>query len=104
MKISDTSTPVVALKLFDHCGVGMMRSLGRLGVAVYGIDANPGNPAFASRYCRGRFLWDAEVEPAEKTISFLRDIALRLGQRPILISNGDILSLFVTDHAAELGD
>jgi D-aspartate ligase len=104
MKISDTSTPVVALKLFQHCGVGMMRSLGRLGVQVYGIDADPANPAFSSRYCRGKFVWDAEREPADKTISFLRDVARQVGGRPILITNGDVLSLFLTDHASELQD
>ncbi len=104
MRISNPSVPVVALKLFDHCGVGMMRSLGRLGIKVYGIDANPDNRAFSSRYCRGRFVWDAEQEPRDKTISFLRDVAHRLGDRPILITNGDVLSLFVTDHASELHD
>ncbi|HKF21387.1 MAG TPA: carboxylate--amine ligase [Candidatus Angelobacter sp.] len=104
MRISDTSTPVVALKLFDHCGVGMMRSLGRLRIRVYGVDANPGNRAFSSRYCTGRFVWNAEQEPADKTISFLQDLARRLGQRPILITNGDVLSLFATDHASELQD
>jgi predicted ATP-grasp superfamily ATP-dependent carboligase len=104
MRIADTSVPVVALKLFQHCGVGMMRSLGRLGVRVYGIDADPANPAFSSRYCAGKFVWDAEREPAEKTIAFLRDVARQVGGRPILITNGDVLSLFLTDHAAELQD
>jgi D-aspartate ligase len=104
MKVADTSVPVVAVKLFDHCGVGMMRSLGRLGASVYGVDPNPDNPAFRSRYCRGRFVWDAERESPHKTISFLLDVAKKIGQRPILISNGDIASLFVTDHAAELQD
>jgi D-aspartate ligase len=104
MRISDTSVPVVALKLFQHCGAGMMRSLGRLGVRVYGIDADPANPAFSSRYCRGKFVWDAEREPADKTIAFLRDVAKQIGNRPILITNGDVLSLFLTDHASELQD
>jgi len=92
----------VALKLFDHCGVGMMRSLGRLGIRVYGVDGNPNNRAFPSRYCAGRFVWDAEQEAPAKTISFLRDLARRIGERPILITNGDVLSLFATDHASEL--
>ncbi len=104
MRVSDTSVPVVALKLFEHCGVGMMRSLGRLGIRVYGIDSNPANPAFSSRYCRGRFVWDAEREPGDKTVSFLREVAQKIGQQPILITNGDVVSLFVTDHASALHD
>ena len=104
MKIADSSIPVVALKLFEHCGAGMMRSLGRLGINVYGIDGNPRNLAFSSRYCRGKFIWNAEEEAPEKTVSFLRDVARKIGGRPILITNGDITSLLVTDHASELQD
>jgi predicted ATP-grasp superfamily ATP-dependent carboligase len=104
MRIADTSTPVVALKLFSHCGVDMMRTLGRMGVSVHGIDANPGNPAFRSRYCRGRSTWDAERAPAERTIEFLRDAGEKIGGRPVLITNGDVISLFLTDHAAQLSD
>jgi predicted ATP-grasp superfamily ATP-dependent carboligase len=104
MKIADNSTPVVALKLFKHCGVDMMRSLGRLGVRVHGIDADGGNPAFRSRYCCSRLEWDAESAPAEKTIEFLRDTARKIGGRPVLITNGDVISLFLTDHAADLCD
>lgn len=101
MKRISMPVPVVALKLFDHCGVGMMRSLGRLGVPVYGIDASPDNAAFSSRYCRGKYVWNIEGEP-EKTISFLHGVAQRLQERPILITNGDVISLFVADHASEL--
>jgi D-aspartate ligase len=104
MRIADTSTPVVALKLFSHCGVDMMRSLGRLGVCVHGIDASPDNPAFRSRYCQGRFVWDAEREAAARTIARLREIGRRIGGRPILITNGDVVSLLLAEHAAELSD
>lgn len=102
MRDVDTSVPVVALKLFDHCGVGMMRSLGRLGVPVYGIDANPGNPAFSSRYCRGRFIWNAENPNPESTTSFLQEIAQRFQERPVLVTNGDVVSLFVAERLPEL--
>jgi predicted ATP-grasp superfamily ATP-dependent carboligase len=104
MRIADASVPMVALKLFSHCGVDMMRSLGRLGVRVYGIDANAGNPAFRSRYCRGRFAWDAEGAPTEQTLEFLRHTGRKIGDRPVLITNGDVISLFLTDHAADLSD
>jgi hypothetical protein len=41
VRIADTSTPVVIFKLFEHCGAGIMRSLGRMGIPVYGIDPDP---------------------------------------------------------------
>lgn len=81
-----------------------MRSLGRLGVPVYGIDADTRNFAFSSRYCRGKFVWDAEKEAGDKTIALLRKVGQQFAERPVLITNGDITSLFVTDHAAELSD
>jgi hypothetical protein len=54
----DTSTPVLVLVCHRQVGVGIAHSLGRLGVPVYGIDGYRGAPAFYSRYCTGRFLWD----------------------------------------------
>lgn len=103
MKLANASpAPVVALKLFDHCGVGMMRSLGRLGVPVYGIDANPANLAFSSRYCTGKFAWNAEEETPDRTIAFLNGVARQLQERPVLITNGDVISLLVADHLPEL--
>jgi D-aspartate ligase len=104
VRIVDTSVPVVVLKLFSHCGVGIMRSLGRLGIPVYGVDADPWNPGLHSRYCRGKFIWDAEKAAPEETIRFLREVAQKVGGRPILISNGDVPSLFLADHAPELED
>ncbi|MGH9775392.1 MAG: hypothetical protein ACRD50_10640 [Candidatus Acidiferrales bacterium] len=104
MRIADSATSVVVLKLFSHCGVGIMRSLGRLGIPVYGIDADPRNPGLHSRYCRGRFVWDVEKSSPSETIRFLRDTASKIGGRPILISNGDVPSLFLADHAPELED
>lgn len=49
-------------------------------------------------------MWDAERTAPDSTISFLLDAAKQIGQRPVLITNGDVVSLFVTDHAAELQD
>ena len=49
----DTSTPAVVLKLdpnvMHHGGLGVIRSLGRLGVPVYGVHEGPLAPA-ANRF------------------------------------------------------
>src|SRR5450755_5096721 len=57
----DTSTPAVVLKLdpnvMHHGGLGVIRSLGRLGVPVYGVHEGPLAPAANSVYLRGRCFW-----------------------------------------------
>ena len=102
MRIADTSAPVVIFKLFEHCGAGIMRSLGRLGISVYGIDPDPWNPGLRSRYCRGRFVRHFEDASPEETLRYLFEVAGKIGGRPILLSNGDLPSLFLADHANEL--
>jgi len=55
----DTSTPAVVLKLdsnaMHHGGLGAIRSLGRLGVPVYGVYGESMAPTAGSRYLRGRW-------------------------------------------------
>jgi D-aspartate ligase len=102
MTIRDTSTPVVLLRLFGHCGVGIARSLGRLGVPVYAVDADPRAPAARSRYLRRLYPWDIDREPPEATVERLVKVARELGGRPILIPTGDMANLLVDDHAEAL--
>src|SRR5690242_227861 len=55
----DNSTPVVVIAPGFH-GHAIARSLGRLGVAVYGVHADPHSPAARSRYWRKNFIWNIE--------------------------------------------
>ena len=50
--------PVVLLGCFRHSGIGILRSLGRLGIPVSVIDHDRFSVGFSSRYCRGRYIWD----------------------------------------------
>jgi D-aspartate ligase len=102
--IEDNSTPVVLLGCFRHGGLGIVRSLGRLGVPVYAVDADRYTPAFFSKYCRRRFLWDLHTAPVEESIGFLREIGRNLGVRSVLIPTSDIGAMFVVDHADRLAD
>ena len=49
----DTSTPAVVLKfdpnVMHHGGLGVIRSLGRRGMPVYGMHEGPWAPAASSR-------------------------------------------------------
>ena len=95
-------TAAVILRSTHHGGLGIVRSLGRLGVPVYSIDANRWEPAFTSRYCRGRFVLNTSKRPAEESIAFLLEIGKKLGNRPILIPTTDQGAMWVAEHAAGL--
>ena len=51
----DTTTPAVILKLdrnvMHHGGLGAIRSLGRLGVPVYGVHEDPWHPRHGRVTC-----------------------------------------------------
>jgi len=100
-QILNTSTPVVVLK-FNHGALGIARSLGRLGIAVYGVHANLDAPAMRSRHLRGRLAWDVERSPASDTVDLLLQLGRRLGRSAILIPISDRTALFVDDNAEAL--
>lgn len=102
LRLRDSSTPVVVLRSDSHGGLNIMRSLGRLGVAVFNVDPNPWAPAFFSSYCRGRFLWDIEHRSARESVEYLSRVAEKVGQPAVLIPTTDRTAVFVADHAEAL--
>jgi len=99
----DASVPVVVLKL-HHGSLGIARSLGRLGVAVYGLNATAGTPGWHSRYLRGRFQWDVENAPAQRSVEYLLALGRRLGTTALLVPVSDRIAMFVAEHAQALGE
>jgi len=95
-------TPVLVLNLFNHTGVGIARSLGRLGVPVYAVHETPRAPAAASRYFKRTFAWDLSHEPPDASIARLLEIGRSIGSTPILIPTEDLSCLFVADNAESL--
>jgi len=100
--LEDNATPVGVLVCHHHVGLGIVRSLGRLGVPVYCIDANRFCPAFFSRYCRGKYLWDLHGSSASASLRLLLEVGRKIGRRSVLIPTSDIATMFVEDHAAAL--
>jgi D-aspartate ligase len=98
----DHATPVVILGSGHHGGLGIVRSLGRLEIPVYTVYASWWEPAFASRYCRGRFILDIENNSPDEGIARLLEIARKVGGRPILIPTTDQGAIWVADHAPAL--
>ena len=98
----DTATPVLLLQSIAYGGLGIARSLGRLGVRVYALESKPLSPVFYSRYCRGHFSWNIETSPAHETLDVLSDIAHRLGDVPLLIPTTDNAAVFIAGHSETL--
>lgn len=94
------SLPAVVLG-FGYGGLGIARSLGRLGVPVHGVDADPDAVGFTSRYCRRAHVWDVARAGATDTLCFLDDLGRRLG-RAVLIPTSDAAAVLVAAHADEL--
>ena len=104
MESVNTATPAFVLPLGNHGALGLVRSLGRLGVDVYAVHHRRWAPPACSRYCRKLFSWSASGARADGSIEFLLDVARELGQRAVLIPTNDHSALFVTDHAEALGE
>ena len=99
--LRNTSTPVLVLKSSNHYGLGILRSLGRLGVPVYVVSDDPRAPAFFSRYCRRFFVSDI-ADFTEKSVRDLLRIGSTIGRRSILIPTTDDGVVFLADHADAL--
>lgn len=98
----DLEKPAVILRSGRHGGLGVVRSLGRLGVPVFAVDSNPRMLAFASRYCRGSFVWDFDQVSLEETVEYLLNLGRKIGRSPVLIPTIDAAALFVSRHSSIL--
>src|SRR5258708_3580831 len=65
------STPVVILNCRRQGGLGIVRSLGRLGIPVWGIDANRFAAPFFSRYQKSGLYWDFDANSDADSLEFL---------------------------------
>jgi predicted ATP-grasp superfamily ATP-dependent carboligase len=90
--------PVAILRSGHHGGLAIARSLGRMGIPVYGADGARWEPALSSRYCRGRFKLDVEGGSDGESLLRLLDLGERLG-RPVLIPATDTGAIWVAEHA-----
>ena len=102
----DTSTPAVVLKfdpnVMHHGGLGVIRSLGRVGVPVYGVHEGPWAPAANSRYLSGRFFWQPSPADTDRVVSGLLRLAAQIGRPSVLITTDDAGAIFLAEHGRDL--
>jgi D-aspartate ligase len=106
LRAADWSTPAVVLKfdqnMLHHGSLGVIRSLGRLGVPVYGVHERPWAPAASSRYLSGRFFWEPDPDDPQRNLSGLLDLASRIGRRAVLYATDDAGAIFLAEHGEAL--
>jgi predicted ATP-grasp superfamily ATP-dependent carboligase len=98
----DCSTPAVVYGCFRQGGIGIVRSLGRIGVPVYTVDLDRFEAAFFSRYCRGSFRWDVNGASADESVRFLHQVGEKIGRRALLIPTSDAGAMFLAAEAPRL--
>jgi predicted ATP-grasp superfamily ATP-dependent carboligase len=103
---SDATPPVLVLKLsrlvLHHGGVGIIRSLGRMGVPVYGVVEDRFTPAAVSRYLTGFFIWDTRGLDTQQLLEGTAMIGERLNRPTIVIPTDDVGAIFIAEQAATL--
>lgn len=103
----DTELPAVVLWVsqfpLQHNALGIFRSLGRSGVPVYAVIAEPDAPVVKSRYLRGRILWQPHRgEGFGALLDRLMEFGRRLGRRSVIVCTSDEMAVFVARRRAIL--
>jgi D-aspartate ligase len=97
----NTSVPVVVLAAASS-GHGIARSLGRLGIPVYGVYNDSLAAVAWSRYWQEIFIWDITTASPMESVAWLLQLGHKIGSRPLLIATSDDHCLFIADHATGL--
>jgi len=108
MRVADASTPAVVLiaspEPLLHGAMGVVRSLGRLGIPVYVASDGRPMPTDRSRYLAGSFtVVHDQAEPA-RWVEELAGVGRSLGRRAVLVPIDDLGALAVNDHADRLAE
>ena len=101
MTFPRVTIPVVVLGSHTRAALGIIRSLGRIGVPGYTIGSELSVPSSASRYCLRSWRCDTQYF-TEACSSELLDIGSEIGQKSILIPTTDQGAIFVAEHAGDL--
>ncbi len=105
--VLDTAMPAVVLwvtpfPLLHNC-LGVFRSLGRAGVPVYAVVADPDAPVTKSRYLSGQILWQPHRgEGYAVLVERLLDFGRATGRRSVLVCTSDEMAVFVARRRAVL--
>jgi predicted ATP-grasp superfamily ATP-dependent carboligase len=99
----DSTVPVLVLKVgryvIHHGSIGIIRSLGRLGVPVYAVVEDRFTPVALSRYLTGAFVWETRGLDTGRLLAGIQIIGERLGRPAILVPTDDLAAAFIAEHS-----
>jgi D-aspartate ligase len=102
----DRSVPVLVLGFGDypflHGTLGMIRSLGRLGIPVYTLQRNSFIADGASRYLAGKFIWSMDGEDRDRFLAGMATISKTLDRPTILVPADDLSAILIAENADAL--
>ena len=105
----DRAVPALLVKVGHYPqhagGVGVLRTLGRLGVPVHAMVEDRFTPAAVSRYAARRFVRPTTglEEPAE-LVDTLLGIGRSIGRRSVAVPTDDEAALLLAEHADRLSE
>jgi D-aspartate ligase len=87
-----------------HGGLGVIRTLGRAGIAVYGVHEDAFTPAACSAYLRGGFVWrtGGQLNYRCQLLQGMGYVAERIGGPCVIVPTDDHAAVFVNECASEL--
>jgi predicted ATP-grasp superfamily ATP-dependent carboligase len=86
----------------QHGTIGVIRTLGRMGVDVYAAVSDHLAPAASSRYVTGSFVWRTAGAEPEHLAARLLAFGEQIGRRTILVPTDDQAAAFVAEQADTL--
>lgn len=95
------TAPAIVFPARQTNSLGVIRSLGRRGVQVIGLDCVPMSVGFRSRYCSGMQCPDP-VRDEGSFIDFLVELGKSLGTRGVLFLMDDFYVFLTTKHRARI--
>lgn len=104
----DTAVPIVLVKTsrntLQHGPLGVVRSLGKLGVPAYALIEDRFAPTAVCRYLTGALLMESAPDPNAALLRDLTTFGTRLGRPAILVPTDDSAAVFISEHADILGN
>lgn len=95
------NTPVLVLGC-DIGALAILRTLGSLGVPVYGVEDDKNNIVLRSKYLKKYFIKEFDPENPDDYLEFLQEVSAQISEKAILIPTSDDLSVFVAEYSSKL--
>ena len=105
----DTEMPALVLRVTEfplqHGCLGVFRTLGRAGVPVHAVVAEPDCPVARSRYVDRQILWQPHRgDTVDHLVDRLITFGQELGRRSLVVCTGDDSALLTAAHRADLAE